>query len=97
MNLEDKSMGATTTRVNTRGRSRGTRQRPAAGSLPCFCPALCLTPVVVSDRCYAADLKGSAARKWVNRQVNEVVNHNVSKPFTFQFTLQHVEERISWL
>ena len=44
MNLEDKSMGATSTRVKTPGRRRGTRQRVAAGSLPCFCPALRLTP-----------------------------------------------------
>jgi len=96
MNLEDKSMGATSTTVNARGRSRGTRQRPAAGSLPCFCPALGLTPAVGPDGCYAADSKDPAANRWVNGKVNAKVNHNSSKRFTLPFTLQHANERISW-
>ena len=96
MNPEDKSMGATSITVNARGRSRGTRQRPSAGSLPCFCPALRLTPGVGSDGCYAADSKHPAAKSGVNWKVNAKVNHNSSKRFTLPFTLQHVTERILW-
>ena len=92
---EDKSMGATSTTVNARGRSRGTRQRPAAGSLPCFCPALRLTLGVGSDGCYAADSKDPAVKSRVNRKVNAKVNHNSFNRFTLPFTLQRANERIS--
>ena len=89
MNLEDKSMGATSTRVKTRGRRRGTRQRVAAGSLPCFCPALRLTPG--SRRCltYVAVVAGFGRRGVVKQKVKRKVKHSFGESFTIRFTLQH--------
>ena len=89
-------MGATTTRVNTRGRRRGTRQRAAAGSLPSFCPALCLTPGLGFCVPYVALSGRRARRARVNGKVNARVNHNFFEPFTLAFTRQHRKRGFQW-
>ena len=87
-------MGATSTTVKTRGRRRGRRQRAAAGSLPSFCPALCLTPHFASWLKYVAVVERFGCRGRVKRRVKQRVKHSFSKPFTFCFTRQDVKGRL---
>ena len=90
-------MGATSTRVKTRGRRRGARQRAAAGSLPSFCPTLCLTPH------FGLSLRYPVCRERLTRQhtVTDRVTARVSaknfKPVTLAGTPQNVKEGVTWL